>query len=112
MGPHLFGLEFSAHRVTAGKTTFSIGYELVSIIATVGVLFQAETKKAKISDKSVTNPHIWMGKCVQCTCRCGQKPLHTKQNSYKGDRLRDLVTLSTNFAQYKNFVCVAHYKFM
>ena len=49
MGPHLFGLEFSAHRVTAGKTTFSIGYELVSIIATVGVLFQAETKKAKIS---------------------------------------------------------------
>ena len=97
MGPHLFGLEFSAHRVTAGKTTFSIGYELVSIIATVGVLFQAETKKAKVSAKSVTNPHIWMGKC-------GQKSLHTKKKSYKGDWLRELVTLSTNFAQYKNFV--------
>ena len=42
VGPHLSGLLFSGHIVTVGKATFSIGYDIVSIIVIVGFSLHAE----------------------------------------------------------------------
>ena len=67
----------------------------------------AKILNVTFSIKAILTPEHRIKKCVE-----------SKQNSYKGDRLRDswltgitrsagscnLVTLSTNFAQYKNFV--------